>query len=120
MAEFNIVKWLKNRIGYDVPTDKVEVIVMERGLQNVTDYAELTQKDKDLLLADVLFLLLTSATQTASKSWQSGGTTMTIGSQMLTGKAEFYNMMTGIYEKYNDPKLNIAESLNTGYAQWLE
>lgn len=120
MAEFNIVKWLKNRIGYDVPTDKVEVIVMERGLQNVTDYAELTQKDKDLLLADVLFLLLTSATQTASKSWQSGGTTMSIGAQMLTGKAEFYNMMTGIYEMYNDPKLNIAESLNTGYAQWLE
>lgn len=120
MAEFNIVKWLKNRIGYEVSTEKVEIIVMERGLQNVTDYAELTQKDKDLLLADVLFLLLTSATQTASKSWQSGGTTMSIGAQMLTGKAEFYNMMTGIYEKYNDPKLNIAESLNTGYAQWLE
>lgn len=119
MAEFNIVKWLKNRIGYDVPTDKVEIIVMERGLQNVTDYAELTQKDKDLLLADVLFLLLTSATQTASKSWQSGGTTMTIGSQMLTGKAEFYNMMKGIYEKYDDPKLNIAESLGGG-VQWLE
>lgn len=119
MAEFNIVKWLKNRIGYEVSTEKVEIIVMERGLQNVTDYAELTQKDKDLLLADVLFLLLTSATQTASKSWQSGGATMSIGAQMLTGKERFYDMMMGIYKTYDDPKFDIAESLG-GYAQWLE
>lgn len=119
MAEFNIVKWLKNRIGYDVSTEKVEIIVMERGLQNVTDYTELTQKDKDLLLADVLFLLLTSATQTASKSWQSGSESRSIGAQMLTGKAQFYDMMYGIYKTYDDPKLNIAESLGGG-AQWLE
>lgn len=119
MAEFNIVKWLKNRVGYEVPTEKVEVIVIERGLQDVKEYSELTQKDKDLLLADVLFLLLTSATQTGSKSWQSGGTTMSIGSQSLTGKERFYDMMTSIYQTYDDPKLGIAESLG-GYAQWLE
>lgn len=119
MAEFNIVKWLKNRVGYEVSTEKVEIIIIERGLQNVKDYSELTQKDKDLLLADILFLLLTSATQTASKTWQSGGTTMTIGSQMLTGKERFYDMMIGIYDKYDDPKLNIAESLGGG-VQWLE
>lgn len=119
MAEFNIVKWLKNRIGYEIPTEKTEVIILERGLQNVTDYSELTQKDKDLLLADVLFLLLTSATQTASKSWSSGGTSMSIGAQMLTGKSEFYNMMMGIYKKYDDPKLSIAETLGGG-VQWLE
>lgn len=119
MAKFNIVNWLKNRIGYDVPSDKVENILLERGLLNVTDYSELTQKDKDLLLADVLFLLLTSATQTSSKSWQSGGTSMSIGAQMLTGKERFYDMMIGIYDKYDDPKLNIAESLGGG-VQWLE
>lgn len=119
MAEFNIVKWLKNRVGYELSTEKVEGIILERGLQNITDYSELTQQDKDLLLADILFLLLTSATQTASKSWQSGGTTMSIGAQMLTGKERFYDMMMGIYEKYDDPKFDIAESLGGG-AQWLE
>lgn len=120
MAEFNIVKWLKNRIGYDLPTDKVKGVIMERGLQDVTDYGELTQQDKDLLLADILFLLLTSATQTASKSWQSSGQTMSIGAQMLTGKSEFYNMMMKIYEKYDDPKFDIAESLSSGECVWLE
>lgn len=119
MAEFNIVKWLKNRIGYEIATEKVEGVILERGLQDITEYSQLTQQDRDLLLADTLFLLLTSPTQTASKSWSSGGTSLSIGAQMLTGKSEFYNMMMGIYKKYDDPKLSIAETLGGG-VQWLE
>lgn len=119
MAEFDIVKWLKNRVGYELSTDKIEGVLLERGLQGVTEYGELSQQDKDLLLADVLFLLLTSPTQTASKSWTSGGASMSVGAQSLTGKSEFYNMMIGIYQKYDDPKLDVAESLGGG-VQWLE
>lgn len=116
--QFNIIKWLKNRVGYDIPTGTIENIVLERGLQDVTDFAELTQKDKDLLLADLLFYLWTCPTQTASKSWSHGDQTKSIGSQMLTDKANIYNLLMALYRKWDDPMVETVEDMSGG-VQWI-
>lgn len=118
MADFDIVKWLGNRVGYDIPRQTLENIVLERGVQDVSDFADLTQKDKDLLLADLLFYLWTCPTQTASKSWSHGDSTKSIGSQMMTDKRNIYNTLMALYKKWDDPMVDLVTE-SEGGVQWL-
>lgn len=118
MAEFNIITWLKNRVGYDIPKGTLENIVLERGLRDVSDYADLSEKDKDVLLADLLFYLWTCPTQTASKSWSHGDQKRSIGSQMMTDKNNIHDLMMSLYRKWGDPKAEMVED-SGGYVQWV-
>lgn len=118
MADFNIITWLSNRVGYDIPKGTIQNIVVERGLQDVSDFADLTQKDKDLTLADCLFYLWSSPTQTASKSWSHGDQTKSVGSQTLTDKANLYKLMMSLYRKWGDPMADVVEEAEGG-VQWV-
>lgn len=119
MAEqFDIVTWLKRETGFDVPKGTLENKILARGLQNVTDYSELTQKDKDLLKADVIEYILLSPSQTASKSWSHGDQSRSIGSQITTYRDKLFDYMMRLYRKWNDPKAEDNEAMN-GYAQWM-
>lgn len=117
--DFDIIQWLGNRVGYDIPRATLENIVLERGLSDVTDFAELTARDKDLLLADLLFFLWSSPTQTASTTWSHGDATRSKGSQIITDKKNIYDLMMSLYGKWNDPMADtVADS--SGVCQWLE
>lgn len=118
MAEFDIVKWLSGRVGYYIPEATLENIVLERGLQDVTDFADLSDRDKDLTLADLLFYMWTSPTSTASETKSHGDFTHTIGSQQLTDKRNIYNTMIALYRKWGDPKAELAEN-SEGGCGWM-
>lgn len=120
MAQFDIVYWLGNRTGYGLSREALEVIVIERGLQGVEDYSELEQRDKDLLLADVLFYIWTSPTQTGSTTRQHGDFSYTVGTQIMTDKSNIYAMMMSLYRKWGDSKAELAESLDTGGCKWVD
>ena len=92
---------------------------MERGVDDVTDFAELTQEDKDLLLADLLFLIYTTPTQTAATSKQHGAWQQSVGSQTMTDKKNVYELMMSLYRKWGDPKIEEIEE-SKGGLQWLE
>lgn len=119
MTDFDIVKWMKGRVGYDVPVTTLETIALERGLLDVSDFAELTDMDKDLVLADILFFLYTSPTQTASESKSHGDYTYSKGSQTLTDKRHIYDMMMSLYKKWGDPKAVLIEDSDGG-CFWMD
>ena len=119
MAEFNIITWLGNRVGYEIPRQTLADIVMERGLQNVTSFEELSVENKDLLLADVLFYLWSGPTQTASYQRSHGDYSETRGSQILTDKRKIYDLMMTLYRKWDDPMAELVEE-SDGDVQWLE
>lgn len=119
MDKFNIITWLGNRVGYEIPAQTLVNIVMERGLQDVKEFAELSAENKDLLLADVLFYLWSYPTQTASSSWSHGDATESKGSQIMTDKRNIYNLMMSLYRKWKDPMAELVEE-SDGNVQWLE
>lgn len=119
MADFNIVKWMSGRVGYDIPVATLENIVLERGLSDVSDFADLTEKDKDLTLADLLFFMWSSPTQTASVTKSHGDFTLTKGSQMLTDKNNIYKTLMGLYRKWGDPKADILDD-SEGECAWVD
>lgn len=119
MAEnFDIIKWLGNKLEYDIPRATLEGIVMERGCSGITSFADLSQKDKDLMIADAAFYIYTGPNQTSSITQSHGDYTYTRGAQILTDKRHLYELMMSLYRKWNDPMAETVEE-SEGGVQWL-
>jgi hypothetical protein len=66
--EFDIIKYICGLTDYTISESVATNIALRRGVSEVTEYEELTQKDNDLLLADVLTSLAFRPKKTASWS----------------------------------------------------
>lgn len=106
MVDFDIIKYLEGLTAFVFDKAVLKRIAMERDLFFVEDYKDLTQKQKDLALADLLFVVYTSPNYTASFTNQHGAYTQTIGSQRYDTKKDVYNVMVRLYQKWNDDKLD--------------
>lgn len=102
---------------FDKPV--LERIAMERGVAEVTSFEQLTERDKDLVLADMLFVIYTSPTQTSSLSKSHGNFSQTIGSQYISDKKNIYELMMKLYSKWGDAKANTVNVGGEGL-QWME
>lgn len=116
--QFDIITYMSTLTGFTFEKSVLERIAMERGVSDVTDYSQLEQKDKDLLLADLLLVIYTSPYQTSSLTKQHGAFTQTIGSQIITDKRGMFNLMTSLYRKWNDDKLETVNEIDGGL-QWI-
>lgn len=105
--------------GFTFERPVLERIALERNVQDVVSLEDLSQKDRDLILADMLFILYTSPTQTASLTKQHGAFSQTIGSQYISDKRNIYALMNKLYAKWGDPKLDDISD-TAGGMTWLE
>lgn len=119
MASFDIIRYMSSLTGYVFDDAVLERIALERNVAEVGSFAELSEKDKDLLTADLLFVLYTSPSQSASISKKHGQFSMSIGSQTITDKDGIYNLMMRLYQKWEDPKAEELESFGGGL-EWMQ
>ena len=117
--KFDIIEYLSGLTGFVFDKAVLKRIAMDRGVYEVTSYSELEQKQKDLLLADLLFTIYISPNSSASLTQQHGAFSQTVGSQTINSKKEIYNSMVSLYTKWDDDKLKAVDDLN-GSLQWLE
>lgn len=104
--------------GYVFDEAVLERIALERGVDEVKQFSELTQRNKDLILADMLLVLFTSPSHTASFSKKHGQFSQTIGSQAIYNKDEIYELMMRLYNRWGDPKAD--DFADMGGLEWLE
>ena len=121
MNEFDIIEYLSGITQFTFDKAVLKRIALDRGVSEVTDYEELTQKQKELLRADLLYAAYLSPNIWASSTHSHGSYTKTIGSQTVYAveKERLYNTFIGIYRKYEDEKLNEIEGTNATL-QWLD
>ena len=120
MSQFDIIEYISTLAGnFVLDASLCKRIAMERGVLEVTSYNELEQKQKDLLLADVLFSMYLSPNSSSSITQQHGSYTKTVGSQTINDKKGIYNTMIALYKKWDDEKLEAVEDAE-GILQWLE
>lgn len=117
MMQFDIIEYIGSLTEYSFKRPTLERIAMERGVSNVTEYSQLEQKHKDLLLADLLLAVYNSPYQTSSCTKQHGAFSHTVGSQIVNNRSGIYNMMIALYQKWNDDKLETVRQL--GGLQWV-
>lgn len=116
MTQF-ITDYIASLTGFSFEKSVIERIALERNVQDVNDIADLTQRDKDLLTADLLYTAFFSPAQTASISKKHGAYSVTIGSQYISHKSNIYREMMRLYRKWGEDKMLDADN---GGLQWME
>ena len=121
MNEFDIIEYLSGLTQYTFDKAVLKRIALERGVAEIDDFEDLTQENKDLLRADLLYTAYLSPNVWASSTQTHGSYTKIIGSQTMytADKERLYNLIVGIYRKYDDDKLQEIEG-NEATLQWLD
>lgn len=117
-GKFDIIEYMSGLTSFTFDKAVLQRIALERGVSEVTEYAELDQKSKDLIFADLLFAAYFSPNVWSSITLTHTGFSKGIGSQTiyLEEKERLYNMFTNIYKKWEDDKLNVIPESNL---QWM-
>lgn len=118
MATFDIIEYLSGMTAFVFDKPVLKRIALERGIDDVTYYSDLTQQQKDLCYADMLFVVYTSPNTTASYSASHGTFKKSVGSQTINDKQGIYNIMVSIYGKYSDEKLSVVQEMQSNL-EWI-
>ena len=113
---FDIYKYIEGLTGFVFDKTVIERIALDRGVSTVTSYETLTQRDKDLLLADLLYTAYCSPNMMASHTNQHGSYSNTVGAQTVN-RDELYQIFMGIYRKYGEEE--ILEGIQ-GKVMWVD
>ena len=105
-TEFDILEYMEGLTGFIFPKAVLKRIALDRGVAQVTDYAVLTKRDKDLLTADLLLTAYLSPNIWASFNQEHGAFKKGVGSQTVYNKEDLLDFLRGIYEEYEDPMLD--------------
>lgn len=105
VIEFDILQYMSGLTGFTFDKAVLTRIALDRGVSEVTEYDELTKKDRDLITADLLLTAYLSPTIWASFTQSHGSYKKGVGSQSMYNKEEILDWLRGIYEKYDDEKL---------------
>ena len=97
---FDIIKYISGLTTFVFDKGSLENIALERGVSSIVKFEEITQEEKDLILADLYYLALTSADSSASYSTKHGSFSESIGSQKIGNKEILYAAMNKIYKQY--------------------
>lgn len=106
VIEFDILQYMSGLTGFTFDKAVLVRIALDRGVSEVTEYDELTERDKDLITADLLLAAYLSPTVWASFSQSHGSYKKGIGSQSVYNKEALLDYLRGIYEKYDDPMID--------------
>ena len=109
MAEaFNIIDYMSGLSGFVLDDSVYRRIATERGVLEARCYEDLTERDRDLLLADILYVVLVSPNTLPSIQHQHGQFSTSIGNQPIRDKDALYRLMMRLYRKWKEEKEEIS------------
>lgn len=118
MANSTIIEYVGTLVTYPIPPKTVERIIKERGIDGVEDWADVKLRDRNLVLADLLFAMFTAPSNTGSKSRSHGDFSCTIGGVIITDKNDIYSLMMQLYKNPDKELWELLE--NIGGCSWME
>lgn len=107
-----ILEWLSSSCRYSFEENTFMRIALGRGITDVNEDAmTLTQEQKDLMTADIIFTaVLLSPSSTASQSASHNNFQRTVGSETDIYQSNKISYALGIYKRYNDPNYEVLIS----------
>ena len=116
MKSLGIIQYMSGLTGFILEEDVLLRIAHDRHFHEGVMACDLSQRDRDLLLADILFTVLCSPSGLPSRSHQHGQFSETVGKQTVENRQMLYQMMRRLYEKWNDDQLSL---LGSGSLVWI-
>lgn len=108
MATFDIIEYMSGLTGFVLDESNLRTIALERGVLEVTEYTQLTQRDKDLLKADILLTVVLAGNNIPSFQHQHGQFSTSTGQQNIKDKDTIINILRNLYGKWGDEKLELV------------
>lgn len=116
---FNVFEYLEGLTGFVFDKTVIKRIALERGVYGLESFADISQEQKDLCKADLLYTAYCSPDVIASSTLSHGSFSKTIGSQTNQQKGKLLDMALALYRKWDDDMAEEIEN-NTGDLRWLD
>lgn len=107
MAEFNIIDYMSGLTGFVLDESVLQRIALDRGVSEVDSYDALTQRDRDLLTADILLAVYMAGDDLPSFQHQHGQFSTSTGRQVIKDKDHIAALLRLYYGKWGDEKLEL-------------
>jgi hypothetical protein len=107
-----ILEWLGSKTRYTFDKSTLETIIYDRECIPTQDAygGEITQRQKDLMIADTIFTaVMLSPSSSPSYSQSHNGYQKTVGSETDIFQSRKIDYALTIYKKYGDSKADILE-----------
>lgn len=116
MPKFDIIEYMSGLTIFPLDETILNRIAIERGVTCYQSFGQLTQRDKDLLLADILFTVFVSGENIPSFQHQHGQFSTSTGSTKID-KDNFLDTMRRLYAKWGDEKLDLIPQSSLRWIQ---
>ena len=103
---YSIESWLKGMVDYDLPEAAVSAILFNNRVEEGTRAADLSEKQRDLCLADLLMWLASSSSATSGEYVSDGGWQHQKSNKNVVDRAGLRARAEQLYRKWNSPKVS--------------
>lgn len=107
-CNYTIETYLRGKVrNIEVTDDAIQSILADLEIDDGTEYASLSQKQKDLALAGLYAWICTSPTQSSKVSDEDGDWSHSEGGEQMSASSlnRYMRMANEIYKKYDMPLL---------------
>ena len=104
MAAYTIETWLRGMVDFEIPDATLMAIVFNNEVASGSPVASISEKERDLCLADLLVWLSCSSTVSSAGSDSDGGWKHTDSVKNVHNRSALASRAKTLYEKWNSPK----------------
>jgi len=105
-SSMTVVRWLDAEASpyIDFPTEYLYAKMLHRGVtDDETLVADICEKQRDLLLADILMGAAVSSTKSGTQGESDGGWTHYVAIKNVTNRDALYRTAKALYDKWGEP-----------------
>lgn len=103
-----IIEYMSGLTGFAFDESVLKRIAADRGVEHVMYVSQLSQKAKDLLLADLLWTASFGPNNIPSFQHQHGQFSTSIGQQTIGNRDRLYDMAMRLYRKWGDERADLV------------
>lgn len=97
-----IEQYLQGRVDYNLNDTTIPAILYDRGIAEGTDVRQVTERQKDLALADLYMFLATSSTSSSGDYESDGGWQRQRSSKNVYDRNGLVALAKALYAKWNE------------------
>ena len=105
-----IEQYLQGKVDFNLSEANIAAILVDRGVSAGADMATLTEKQRDLCLADLYMLLAYSSSSSSGEYESDGGWQKQKASKNVYDRSGYKEMAQRLYAKWDDEAANTATS----------
>ena len=115
MAVYTIETWLKGMVDFDVPSATIMAILFNNGVEQGKSMTDVSEKQRDLCLADLLMWLSSSSTSSTGEYISDNGWSHQKSAKQVVDRAGLIRRAQDLYAKLNSDKAKTAVGTKITY-----